>query len=659
MDKIYYGAALYPELWDMETNKTDIAHMKRLGMNLARIGEFAWSTYEPEQDQFDFTKLTEALDLLAEYQIDVIVCTPTPTPPIWLTDGHPERLHQNKDGQCMYHGSRQHICTNHPFFRERAAIITEKLAQIVARYDHVIAIQLDNEFKCHIGPCYCDNCKRLWSDWLKNKYQTIDNLNTAWGTAIWSQTYLDFSQVVQPLPTPFLHNSALVQNYHEFTHDKIAEFAKEQADTIRTHTTIPITHNTSMFFDLDNEKLAEALDYVSFDTYTPLEKHPGFIMNQDRWKYLKNETRDYMLLETSTSYNGHLEQYGKLHEPGYVKAESFATFASGGSAFCYWLFRGQRSGCEQPHGSVVSSWGDPTIGYQNVVEVSELIKQIEPYLHKTKVLEPRVAITYSDRARSFIDVEHGSEYVYKDKITDFYKLFLELNLERKLVPEGHDLSGCHVLFTPYAHHLSDSFLSRVLSFIEHGGVWIAGPMTGDRTGEHTWPTEGGLGSLTSILGIKEMIQFPATNSHHYGEAFGLESELLGLSSFFEVDDETKVLGKVTKGQGQGKAFLIEKKIGKGKLVMLGSQPDDQLLKTIIHQYTAPLIHDHAIKVADQIMVFPRQTEDKKVQFWLVNFSDQVNPFILVQPFNDLINQREMPVGQYQLSPFEHLILEQR
>src|SRR5699024_4640824 len=106
---------------------------------------------------------------------------------------------------------------------------------------------------------------------------------------------------------------------------------------------------SGLLFDLDNELLAKSLDFISFDTYTPAENYSGFMMNNDRWPYLKNYRNKYMLLETSTSYNGHTHGYGKLHQEGYVPAEAFSTYASGAQAFCYWLFRGQKTGCEQPH----------------------------------------------------------------------------------------------------------------------------------------------------------------------------------------------------------------------------------------------------------------------------------------------------------------------
>ena len=43
-----------------------------------------------------------------------------PTPPIWMTHGHPERMYVDADGTVMSHGARQHICTNNPFSGKEA-----------------------------------------------------------------------------------------------------------------------------------------------------------------------------------------------------------------------------------------------------------------------------------------------------------------------------------------------------------------------------------------------------------------------------------------------------------------------------------------------------------------------------------------------------------
>lgn len=49
MDKVYVGAAYYPELWDLSEVDKDIERMHAAGVNVARIGEFAWSRMEPKE----------------------------------------------------------------------------------------------------------------------------------------------------------------------------------------------------------------------------------------------------------------------------------------------------------------------------------------------------------------------------------------------------------------------------------------------------------------------------------------------------------------------------------------------------------------------------------------------------------------------------------
>jgi beta-galactosidase len=113
--KLYHGAAYYPELWDEKVIEEDIIEMKKTGINVVRIGEFAWASMEPEEGKFDLSFFTRMINNLYENGIETVMCTPTPTPPIWFSHNHPERMYVDADGKVMGHGSRQHACTNHPY----------------------------------------------------------------------------------------------------------------------------------------------------------------------------------------------------------------------------------------------------------------------------------------------------------------------------------------------------------------------------------------------------------------------------------------------------------------------------------------------------------------------------------------------------------------
>ena len=66
--------------------------MKKTGIEVIRIAEFAWSKIEPEEGMFTYEFFDEFLDLADEVGMKVIFCTPTATPPAWLTEKYPEVL---------------------------------------------------------------------------------------------------------------------------------------------------------------------------------------------------------------------------------------------------------------------------------------------------------------------------------------------------------------------------------------------------------------------------------------------------------------------------------------------------------------------------------------------------------------------------------------
>lgn len=107
MKAYYYGACLYPELWSRDIVQRDLAQMKELNMNFVRFGEFVWGQLEPEEDVYDLTFLEKNLSLFQDYGMKVVLCTPTATPPRWMSFQHPERLVKTPDGQVLGHGSRQ------------------------------------------------------------------------------------------------------------------------------------------------------------------------------------------------------------------------------------------------------------------------------------------------------------------------------------------------------------------------------------------------------------------------------------------------------------------------------------------------------------------------------------------------------------------------
>ena len=80
---MYFGVDYYPEHWvypyagtpeEPEARwKRDAELMSAAGVNVVRMGEFAWGLYEPDEGHFNFDWMRRAMDIMAESGIEVVL----------------------------------------------------------------------------------------------------------------------------------------------------------------------------------------------------------------------------------------------------------------------------------------------------------------------------------------------------------------------------------------------------------------------------------------------------------------------------------------------------------------------------------------------------------------------------------------------------------
>lgn len=93
-----------------------------------------------------------------------------------LSKKYPDVLPVDIYGRKRKHGARQNYCPNSKNFQEAAKRIVEQMAIRYKDHPAVIMWHISNEY----GPyCYCENCARAFRQWLKERYKTLDELNSA------------------------------------------------------------------------------------------------------------------------------------------------------------------------------------------------------------------------------------------------------------------------------------------------------------------------------------------------------------------------------------------------------------------------------------------------------------------------------------------------
>jgi beta-galactosidase len=195
-NRVLFGAAYYHEYQPSPRLETDLDLMAAAHFSVIRVGESVWTTWEPEDGVFDLEWLAPVLDGAHARGISVILGTPTYAAPPWLARKYPEIAGESGTGRRVPWGGRQEIDYTHPAFLFHAERVIRK---IVARYaDHpaVIGYQVDNEpgiMLFHNHAVF-----QRFVDELRQRYQTVERLNAAWGLVYWSHKLSSWSDLWVP-----------------------------------------------------------------------------------------------------------------------------------------------------------------------------------------------------------------------------------------------------------------------------------------------------------------------------------------------------------------------------------------------------------------------------------------------------------------------------
>ena len=565
--KIWLGAAYYPEAWDEATLKDDIAKMKEVGVNVVRIGEFAWSTMEREEGVFDFSLFRKVMDALHAAGIAVILCTPSATPPKWLTDKYEETLAMRDNGVRKHFGGRCHPCKSSAVMREKNRTVVTKMCEALAGHPSVIGWQIDNEIYPYDNGCFCPTCRAKFARWLEKKYGDIATLNAQWGGARWSLEYRSFEDVDPPMSDTWTHPSLKIE-WLRFHSANIAEYVHEQAEVIRKFSSAPIGTDMMPLMEQNYYEMNANLDLVQFNHYEPYDQleHPSFWFDFVR----AIKPVPFWNTETQAGWNGsEFSEYG--HRPkGNCYVNTWLPVAKGGEMNLYWLWRAHYAGHELAHGSVLSSCGRFYYIADEIKKAAEDFEKCAPLL-KANGVQSKIAMHYSATAWlnfKFAPLTKGMNYI-GFLMENFHKPLRHHNVD--LIDTPHSLEGYELLVSPYLSCVDEHGLKeRVIQWVKAGGTWIVGPMSdimADNAGKYT---NAPYSFLEDFAGIYTAFQLPIPNDCIKAKwADGSEMDISQVYDGYECRG-AESLAVYASDHPKGLSAVTCKKVGKGKVIVLGT-----------------------------------------------------------------------------------------
>ncbi|WP_418458961.1 beta-galactosidase [Bacteroides sp.] len=655
--QIYTGAAYYPEQTDKEQVEKDARLMKEAHFNIARMGDFAWHSMEPKDGVFTLEWLDHAIRTLSQHGIQSLLCTPTAAIPKWMHDAHPDIMIMGADGQRKPYGRRRHACLNNENYRQYCTRITRTLAERYKDNKSVIGFQIDNELATEEPYCYCPECLKKFQLWLREKYQTVEALNKAWGTVFWSETLDNFEQVWLPRR---MDNPGIYLDYQRFYSDVALEFFRMQRDVVKAVApgmTVTTNIGGSGFVTTMNlYELADECDVLSFDNYpvnVTLEHlygndigHPfdpamtSFAMQIIRG----GKSRPIWVPEAQIGRTALTQK--EIVKEGYPRLWNHQQLAYGCRLSTFFPFRSFDSGHEHLMAGVMES---DNVKRSKFYEAQQTAKELQEIYAQTDEMLPVAKAAVIRDFQVDWTFENGYTFCpdlkYLREVYKYYHALRSQSIMADVISSQTDLTGYSLIVVPYLAIASPDFCKRLEEAARQGATILLTCVSGVRD-IHLHKTDALVTTrLQQLAGIEvkgqEALFGRKSNTLTYGDQ-------TGQCQFWFDQIEMKTASPTASFSGnyfKGYPVVTCNKYGKGIVYYVATVPEQSIVDKLMKE----VVSNSSIKVPAQcnhplVEIAELRDTNGKQYIYIVNFSDKDQTIEFKIPVLNIMTGKKYPVS---------------
>lgn len=575
---MHLGCAWYPEHWPESRWDEDLRLMRSLGMTVVRVAEFAWSAMEPSPGRYELDWLQRAIDRAHAHGLATVLCTPTATPPAWLTRQEPEILPIRDNGRRAVHGQRGHYDPCHPGYRAHAARISRVLAERFGHHPGVIGWQTDNEF-WSVG--YGPDSLRAFQAWLRRRYGSLDALNRAWSTRYWSQEFFAWEDIPFPGDYP---NPGLLLARHRWSSDEVATFQRGMVEAIRQHSPGRfITHNFHPHDDLDRAPITDDLDFPSWDAYPdPASgRHDLWIDGFDCDRIAGLGDGRLWIMETEPGFVNWQKVSAHL-APGQMRALAWHFAGHGADAVLYWQWRSAPCNQEQFHGAICDAGGGLRPMAEELARIGREFAACAPLLAGSSVQREVLLLDrFLDRTlfRRFPLQRLNEAYDVVGHAHAHHAALRAAGCGVAVRDRLGDLSSFRLIVAPRLNHLPDADAAALADWVRAGGHLMLGARSGQKDDHGALHQHRQPGPVLAPLAGATVREFYALAEPLALD--GLEGSGRWFGEWLEpeaADVEVVARWRGAHGWLDGKPACVSRRVGAGRITLLGAVPDAGLAR---------------------------------------------------------------------------------
>ncbi len=638
--RILYGGDYNPEQWldCPDILAEDVERFKEAHVNVVSMGIFSWAALEPEEGIFDFSWLEERINTLYDNGIYTLLATPSGSRPRWLADAYPEVLRVDDKGVRDRYGMRHNHCYTSPKYREKVRIIDMELAKRFGNHPGVIGWHISNEFG---GECHCPLCQEAFRGWIKEKYQTVENMNKRWMTAFWSHTYQSFDQVESPSPKGENQIHGLNLDWKRFVTERTVDFARWEIESLRlAGSDKPAT--TNMMYDypgLNYYKFADLLDFICWDNYPMWHKRDDVLtamdagFQHDLMRSIKDQP--FYLMESCPSATN-WQDVGKLKTPGLLEAAGMHAVAHGADGVEYFQLRQSRGGCEKFHGALIDHYGgNDTRVFREAAKTGAVLEKISE-VQGSRTKAP-VAVLHDQESRWAMEDAMGmrnDDKHYKEARMKNYEGFCRNYVNVDIVDmecSAERLARYQIVAAPMQYLFREGIQEKLRGFVEQGGTLVLSYWSGIVDDTDLCFLGGTPGGLMDVMGLRSE-EIDALFDGETNEAVPVPENALGLDRTYSCgyySDLVKLNGAealMTYGNHfyAGMPAVTAHAFGKGKAYYVCAEMEQAFYNDfygkLLEEAGVPSILPSVEKGSD-LLITSRESE-KAVYIFIQNFSTE-------------------------------------
>jgi beta-galactosidase len=589
-----HGADYNPEQWidTKEIWDEDMRLMKLANCNEMSVGIFSWAKLEPREGEYDFSFLDEIIEKIGKNGGKVILATPSGARPRWMAERYPEVLRVGPDGVREHFRGRHNHCFTSPVYREKVRQMNRRLAERYGKNPTVIAWHISNEYS---GECHCPLCMDAFRNFLREKYHNdISQLNRAYWTTFWSHTYDSFDQIEPPGKNTETGIHGLNLDWHRFVTHQTMDFIRNETAPLRELTPdLPVTINMMYsFYDLDYHKIAEVIDFASWDAYPEWHNGDDSVCAQEAgfWHdfYRTLKGKPFLLMESTPSLVN-WKPYNKPKRPGMDVLSSMQAVAHGSDSVQYFQWRKSRGSCEKFHGAVIGHDGtENTRAFRSVQATGAMLKKLDEIAGT--ITKAQVAVVFDwenmwalDDCQGYI----GNDKQYFKTCYSYHRLFWERGIDCDIVSPKADLSGYKIVVAPMLYLTDSATVRNLKAYVSGGGTLYATYMLGT-VNETDLCWLGGIPAdcMKDVFGIiAEEIDTLYPEERQHAQMDGHSHELVDFCEVIHLNG-AKALAIYTDGYYQNTAAAAIHSYGKGTAVYQACRDSGSLKEQIISKLIA-------------------------------------------------------------------------